>query len=696
MHTSTARALAVATFAVSVTLCLGAAVLTAVTWAVPVLPTEFGPKGYAIVFSLVYGGVGALIAARHPSNAIGWIFCGAGILSAAMGFAGEYARWALIAEGRTAGAGLVAAWALEWFWIPLIGSLGLVAAIFPDGRFLSRGWKRATLVAIGLALVPIVSNALIPRFTIYEGFENPFGVGGSGMVNFSQASIGLLLPLLCIGAAAAIVRFRRAHGDERLQLKWLVLAASAIAIAIAFYGLVVILVGVGSDDPSSTDWAEYVAIATFMSVPISIAFGVLKYRLYDIDIVINRAAVYAGLAAFITAVYVGIVVGIGALVGSGGNVLLSAIAAAVVALAFQPARRRAQHLANRLVYGDRATPYEVLSDLSERFAAAYSLDDVLPRLARVTGEAVGATRTRVWLRSGDRIHVAAAWPEDGASPDEILVTGDDVPGLPDPHVFPVRHGDRLLGAVSVTMPAAEPLGPSQEKLLGDVAAQAALVLRNVALVEDLRASRKRIVSAQDERAKQLERNIHDGAQQQLVSLGIKIRLARGVLGKDPAGAEALLSQLETETQETLEDLRDLARGIYPPLLADKGLVDAIESQARKSSVPVRIETSGLSRYPPDVESAVYFSVLEALQNIAKYAGPTEAEVRLQQHDGLLRFEIEDRGAGFDPATAPPGAGLQNMSDRLAAIGGELEVRSALGHGTTVSGVVRVGTDASSS
>jgi signal transduction histidine kinase len=234
------------------------------------------------------------------------------------------------------------------------------------------------------------------------------------------------------------------------------------------------------------------------------------------------------------------------------------------------------------------------------------------------------------------------------------------------------------------MPASEPLGPTQQKLLADVAAQAGLVLRNVALLEDLRASRKRIVTAQDERARMLERNIHDGAQQQLVALSVRLRLAQGLVTKDPLRAEGLLGELQAETQSALEDLRDLARGIYPPLLADKGLRDALTAQARKAPIPVRVDADGIGRYPQDVEAAVYFCTLEAMANAAKHAEASSVIVRVWQDDAL-GFAVNDDGRGFDIGATGSGTGLLGMADRLAAVGGDLRVESAPGAGTTVTG-----------
>jgi signal transduction histidine kinase len=255
----------------------------------------------------------------------------------------------------------------------------------------------------------------------------------------------------------------------------------------------------------------------------------------------------------------------------------------------------------------------------------------------------------------------------------------------DERQFEVRHQGELLGRIALAMPPNESLVPTQAKLVADVAAQAGLVLRNAALIEDLKASRQRLVAAQDEERRRIERNIHDGAQQQLVALAVKLKLADTLVGKDEDRAHTMLADLQVETNNALEDLRDLARGIYPPLLADKGLAAALESQGRKSVVSVSVEADGIGRYPQEAEAAVYFSCLEALQNVAKYAEATRATVRLAQRNGSLTFEIADDGIGFDPAAAERGSGLQGIADRLAALGGELDIRSAPGSGTTVAG-----------
>ncbi|HEU4355173.1 MAG TPA: ATP-binding protein, partial [Actinomycetota bacterium] len=185
------------------------------------------------------------------------------------------------------------------------------------------------------------------------------------------------------------------------------------------------------------------------------------------------------------------------------------------------------------------------------------------------------------------------------------------------------------------------------------------------------------------------RNIHDGAQQQLVALSVKLRLAQSMVERDPSAALTILGELQVQTTQTLEDLRDLARGIYPPLLADKGLAAALDAQIRKSALPVTVSPDGVGRYEQEVEAAAYFCILEALQNVAKYARASRVDVVLWERGDHLEFEVRDDGTGFDAERAPRGSGLQGMADRLAALEGELEVRSAPGAGTTVLGRIPI-------
>jgi len=257
------------------------------------------------------------------------------------------------------------------------------------------------------------------------------------------------------------------------------------------------------------------------------------------------------------------------------------------------------------------------------------------------------------------------------------------------HAFAVRHQGSLLGVLDLTMPTNDPMNTQKEQLVRDVAGQAGLLLRNVGLLEDVRESRRRIVAAQDERARTLERNIHDGAQQQLVALTVKLRLAEQLAERDPGGMRELLGTLQVDATAALEDLRDLARGIYPPLLADQGLGAALQAQARKSMVPVTIDGEGIGRYSQEIESAVYFSCLEGLQNVAKYAYASHVTISLARVDGYLSFSLVDDGVGFDPSTTTLGSGLRGIEDRLDALGGSVRIESLEGAGTTLAGSVPI-------
>jgi signal transduction histidine kinase len=314
-------------------------------------------------------------------------------------------------------------------------------------------------------------------------------------------------------------------------------------------------------------------------------------------------------------------------------------------------------------------------------------------MARALAGGTGALRADVWVRIGDQLVSEGRWPQDAEALSPIAATEEGAGVVTATEMRePIRHQGELLGALSIVKRPGESITPTEDKLVRDLAAQAGLVMRNVALtgqlmdhVEQLRASRQRLVHAQDEERRKLERNLHDGAQQQLVALSVKLRLAEGLVDRDSEKTKSMLADLHTETTQAIEDLRNLARGIYPPLLADKGLVAALEAQARKGSIATSVEAENVSRYPQQVEAAVYFCALEALNNVAKYSGADNAEVRLAQTNGDLTFEVSDDGAGFDSTKTSYGTGLRGMADRVEAIGGVLEIRSAPGEGTSVTG-----------
>jgi signal transduction histidine kinase len=636
----------------------------------------------AILF--VFPIVGIIVLSRRPRTTLGWLMLSMGAV-AALPLEG-YAAYAFThgLPGPT-----VALAFTNPGWVPFIGLSGFLLLLFPDGHVPSPRWRWfAWMCGVGLAVLFVVI-LLSPGpldDTLYGDIENPLGVGVFGALGGWLYLPVVFAPAIVVGGAAGvIVRLRRSSDPvERRQLRWLAWAAGIIAL---IYSLAMVVSGIFA--MGDTSWGGAlgtIAACSFVLIPITIGIAVLRFRLYDIDVVIRKTVIFAVLAGFIAIVYVGLVAAIGIFVGTrSGDVsaVAAAVAAAVVALAFQPVSRWARRLADRLVYGERANPYEVLSRFGDQLAESYAADDVVLRIAHVLGEGIGAERARVWLRVDDTMREVAVWPADAPTDGE-----DDLS-------VEVRHQGDELGALSVAAPANDPLDPAKEKLVRDLAAQAGLVLRNVRLteelrarLEDLQAAQKRLVAAQDEERRRLERNIHDGAQQQLVALAVQARLARQLLDRDPAKTASMLEQIAADTQTALDDLRDLAHGIYPPLLADQGLVPALESQARRSPVPVAVvSTDDLGRFAPEVEAAVYFSCLEALQNVAKYAEASNATVRLETSDHVLRFTIHDDGRGFDPAVTRYGSGLQGIADRLGALDGSLTVASAVGEGTTLVGVL---------
>jgi signal transduction histidine kinase len=622
--------------------------------------------------------VGFVLASRRPGNRVGWLLLVGSLALGLGGFVSAYALHALVADPGSLPAGRAFAWLSNWIWVIPIAVLAFVFLLFPTGRLRARRWRPAAWFVGGA--FTFTGVVLLVHAT--GAWSDPFGPAGrTGSPLLLAAMLILVVAALVVSVVAVVVRFARSAGEERLQLKWFA-AAAVLVVATLIPSMVT----------DSVVAAVLVNLA-FLCLWVAIGVAVLKYRLYEIDIVISKAVLYGSLAVFITAVYAGLVVGVGTLAGGRDSPLLAALAAAVVAVAFQPARQWAGRLANRVVYGRRATPYQVLSDFARRIGGAYSHEDVLPQMAQIVAAGTGAEQVVVWLRVDDQLHPVAssggsppAVPPPAVPPpaDGLPVDGQAMPALPGADMsVPVAHGGDLLGAISVRMPKGEPLRPAGQQLVADVASQAGLVLSNVSLVEDLRASRQRLVAAQDEARRRLERNLHDGAQQDLVALSIKARL--GTTVEDLPQAQEIFGELQAGAAGALENLRDLARGIYPPLLADLGLAAALNAQAGKSALPVAVVAEGIGRFGQDTEAAVYFCCLEALQNTAKYAHASQARVAVQSQRGTLCFTVSDDGTGYDARHTPMGSGQRNMADRLAALGGQLDVRSAPGQGTTITG-----------
>ena len=577
----------------------------------------------------------------------------------------------------------IAAWALwltAWTWLPgMFLMLVMVFVRFPDGRLVTRRW-RAVEVVLGAGIV----GATLPQaITWWPTSDVAYSTNtfDSGLAPLNNLGWALIL-LGVVGTVGSMVaRYRRADVDVRHQLRWIATPFVATCLFVPSYLLI---------DP---DAAAVVTLPLMPLFMVGYGMAITRHRLYDVDIVINRAVVFGALAAFITAIYVAVVVGLGTLLGDTSNLGLSIAATAVVALAFEPIRERVQHAANVLVYGERATPYEVLAGMTG--GRSVDAGDLVRQAAALLGEGTGADDVVVWRREEHALRAAWCWPgELPTSPTPQPVDQARTRFDRDLARLLTRDGE-IVGAVELHKPRSEPTRPTDIRLLEEFAGQAAVLVANASLtaelqarLDELSASRRRLVAAQDDARRRLERDIHDGAQQNLVALKVKLALARTMAQREDADRVAdLVQELSAEADDAVSSLRALARGVYPPLLEAEGLVAALTAQARRAALPVEVRAAGVGRHPRDVEIAVYYCVLEALQNTAKYAQASRATVELADSADGLAFTVHDDGLGFDAAAERSGSGIDGMRDRLDVLHGRLEVRSGRGEGTTVRGTV---------
>ena len=646
--------------------------------------------GSSAVVAVAYPAVGVLIAVRRSGNRIGWLMISIGLSFALSCVAHAYTERGPLTGPHAPFAGQWADWVGTWVWVPgWLFSVTLLLLLFPDGHPPSPRWRPAIWATFAAAGMMIIGSWLDPNPNSQATYHNPTATqatkGLASVFEVGAVAVGIITAVVCL--AGLVMRFRRSVAEQRQQMKWFAYAGTATLVLLP-----------GNTVLATTPVLQIVGYLDVILLPAAIGLAILKYRLYDIDVVISRTIVYGGLAAFITAVYVLVVVGIGSLgsgsvpAGSRPNLALSILATAVVAVAFQPVRERVQRLANRLVFGQRATPYEALSEFAGRMGGTYAGEDALPRMARVLAEGTGAARAVVWLRDDAELAAGACWPAEGEPPERVGFSGGGAPAITGAdRVALVCYQGEALGALSVAKRPGENLTPVEGKLVSDLVAQAGLLLHNIGLTEQLRvrlaelqASRLRIVAAADDQRRRIERDIHDGAQQQLLAIASTLALAESVAGQDEDRERALVAQLRAETSGALETLRDLARGIYPPLLAEQGLPAAVRAQAAKVPGPVEVSTGGIGRYPAELETAVYFCCVEALHNAARHAPGSAVRIILADTGQGPEFEVTDNGPGFDPA-AVAASGLRNMSDRLAALGGSCQVNSSPGRGTTVTG-----------
>lgn len=622
---------------------------------------------------LTFSVVGALVAARRPHSPLGWLLIAIGLLWQLSQVAGDVAAYSTATPGALWGS-TVAAWVYEVLWIPAVAALPLLVLLFPDGRLPSpRWWPAPSALAVGTAML-FAAVGLRPGPLAGRGVDNPVGlaflaphadllaaVGNPLIIGASFASLGSLLS-----------RYRRAGAAMRDQLKWLLLAMAAV---VAGYSTANVLEAAGAD----AGLLGVVRAAPILLVPVAVGIAVLRHHLLDIDLVISRVVVYGTLAIGVLVLYVAVVVGVGGLVGpgtaDGSSLLLAVVATALAAVVFDPARRGLQRLVDRAVFGQRASPYEALASMTRRVGAGYEDAALLDRMARTIAEATGG-RSEVWVAAGNEMELAASFPP-GAS---AVGGGDDVG--PDGRVaatFAVRHGDEVLGALTVVKSPGDGFRPAEQRLLSDLADSAGVVLQNARLVADLRSSRERLVAAQDDQRRRVEQDLHDGAQQRLLELALTLRRADRQLAQGSADVVRTLGDAHAQLQQALSELRDLARGIHPAILSEQGLTAALSSLAERSAVSVDLDLEICGRLAPTIESTAYFLTSEALANVAKHAPGSSARVMARRANGALRVEVTDDGPG---GADTGGHGLQGLADRVAAVGGRFGVGPADSAGGT--------------
>ena len=626
------------------------------------------------LLALAFAGVGLYVLWARPGQRVGQLFVGLGVANALMYF------------GRQAGlhspelpGGAWLAWVSIWL-VPLVmAAAGVAVMVFPTGVHLSWRWRAASRAMVGLAILIALASALWPIEDDWRSSHLvfPFELGGEDIARVYVWPLMLTcyLGFQILWAAAVVTRLRRAGSDEVRQLRWFVFAV-AISLLLLLTGEVA--------------WGTpLLGLLTLPLVPLAAGVAIVRFRLYDIDPIINKALVGGAMVLLISVGYVGLVVGAGALLPVSDRVLALA-ATATVAVVFEPVRRRAQGLADRLVYGRRATPYETLSRLSAQLSR--NDEGLLEGLAATIAGGIGSSEVVVWLGDAERMEAVAAWPPQAPAGPRSLAELGSRREL----VRPVVHDGIVQGALVLTTAPGEPLTPGADRLLDDLVAQTGLVidhrtrLKQVARqAAELQAAARRIVTAEDSARRRIERDLHDGAQQRLVSLGMEL----GALVERAAatGDPDLVRTAEHARRQLLEatsELREMARGVHPAVLTQDGLEAALANLADRSPLLVRLRLTLDRRPPAEVEATAYFLVSEALTNAVRHAGARVVEVDVSLDGDRLTVKVSDDGTGG--ARLESGGGLQGLADRLSVLGARLEVVSPPGGGTTVRTVLACG------
>jgi len=593
--------------------------------------------------------VGALIASRRPGNAVGWLCCIVGVGLGFFELTGAYAELSFKEGAGETGPVVAAAWLTGFGAVVGIGTgLTLLPLTFPTGRLPSRRWRPIAWLAVGAIAAAVVGVALYPGVMNEDvPVRNPFGLtAAEPLLPVSILVIGCL-SLSCV--ASLIVRYRTADETERLQIKWLLAAMLSVLLAVTIetvLGVAGIRIGVFGAI------VEVLAVAAVLSVPCAIGVAVLRHRLLDIDLIVSRGTVYLLLTVCVVAGYFGCVAVLVALSGGEHGAAASVIATGVVALVFAPLRHGIQRRVDRYVYGERGDPYAVVSRLGRRLEEA---DTSEPLLRGIVDTIAASLRLPyVAIEDADGTPVAAHGDHHG-------------------HIvrLPLTHGTLTVGhlAVSPRTPG-EQLAAADRRLLDDVARLAALAAQSVALAEDLRASRERIVADREEELRRLRRELHDGLGPTLAGVALQLEAGRRRFGADP-GVDAMLASIRLELQSAMADVRRTAYNLRPPALDNLGLVEALRRRADHLGAGCVASVDAdepFGELPAAVEAAAFRIASEALANCALHAAAHTCRVSIHCYDHKLELEIVDDGQGMAPGHRR-GVGLIAMQERAAELGG---------------------------
>jgi signal transduction histidine kinase len=608
--------------------------------------------------------VGGMVASHRPANPIGWFFLASALSFAATMFMSEYAKYGLLTEPGSLPAARAMVWPVSWLWVSgAVLMLVFVPLYFPDGRLVSRRWRPVAWFAVFFSLLAAVVSAIEPGEIQGSGLVNPLGteLPRLATVVLDAVVLPLWLGLLFASAATLVARFRRSGREERQQIKWLVFAAAVIPVWFLLNA------PVQRAFPNLFLFMDSLALA---GIPVAAGIAILKYRLYDIDLVINRTLVYGALTACVVGIYVLVVGYLGAAFRVEDNLIISVLAAGVVAVLFQPLRDRLQRAVNRLMYGERDDPYAVLSRLGRRLEATLAPEATLGAIVETVREALKLPYAAITLRRGEGFETAA---ESGEPVDEPLV-------------LPLIYGPETVGQlVLAPRRPGETFTKSDLRLLEDLARQVGVAAHAVRLTADLQRSRERLVTAREEERRRLRRDLHDGVGPQLAALTLKLETARRKLADDP-DADALLSDLGDRARAAVADIRRAVYALRPPALDEFGLVPVLRETAAQygqNGPNISVEApESLPPLPAAIEVAAYRIAGEAMNNAVRHADARACTVRIALDGDALRLEVSDDGRGT-AEDHRPGVGLRSMRERAEELGGSCEISPRPGGGTRV-------------